>query len=217
MKKRGEAIFETDIFKACIFMDPRYNVILSNKDRLVAKDHLLSTWKKISSLIDEREVIFFIIILFFVQYNLNSNHFTFFLTFQESAEENDEPVGGNNNDSSAASDLFEALLKKKEATTARQQVRSKESRRMDVLLDAFLNEPRLDKTESVLLYWRCQKKKMPELYLLSQVVLSAPFTQVSVERAFSQLKFILNPQRSRLDPKVLDDILLVRCNNLFKM
>ncbi len=58
--------------------------------------------------------------------------------------------------------------------------------------------------------------EMPELYLLAKVVISLPVTQVSVERSFSGLKFVLSPYRYYLDSSLLEDILVVRANFLFE-
>ena len=51
---------------------------------------------------------------------------------------------------------------------------------------------------------------MPELYTLSLVALALPVPQVSVERSFSTLKFVLFPQRSNMNDKILDDIMVIR-------
>lgn len=56
----------------------------------------------------------------------------------------------------------------------------------------------------------------PELYTLSKIVFAVPSTQVSVERLFSGLKFILTPYRSNITSKNLEDQLIVRTNRLFE-
>ncbi len=55
----------------------------------------------------------------------------------------------------------------------------------------------------------------PELYLISQVVLALPVTQVSVKRSFSGLTLIVSPCRTNLCSAVLEDILVVRANAQF--
>ena len=57
--------------------------------------------------------------------------------------------------------------------------------------------------------------EIPLLYEASQVVFAVPATQVSVERAFSALKLILQPQRVHLNSKSLQNILFVRFNENF--
>ncbi|CAK9296366.1 unnamed protein product [Gordionus sp. m RMFG-2023] len=57
----------------------------------------------------------------------------------------------------------------------------------------------------------------PELYILSKILFAVPATQVSVERSFSHLKFILSPHRSRMSEQLLEDIMLIRLNKIFKI
>ncbi|CAL1672944.1 unnamed protein product [Lasius platythorax] len=47
------------------------------------------------------------------------------------------------------------------------------------------------------------------------VILSVPSTQVSVERLFSGLKFILSPLKTNINERILEDQLLVRSNRIF--
>lgn len=63
-------------------------------------------------------------------------------------------------------------------------------------------------------YWEARHDS-PELGELAFVALSLPMTQVSVERVFSNLKYVLSILRGNLDSCVIDDILVMRCNNLF--
>ena len=85
-----------------------------------------------------------------------------------------------------------------------------------VLLNSFVNEHRLGKNENVLQYWEQFKESKRELYELSQVVLEVPATQVSIERAFPGLKYILSPLRTNMSEQLLEDILLIRSNHLFQ-
>lgn len=66
--------------------------------------------------------------------------------------------------------------------------------------------------ETVLNFWNSQKKNYPILYQVSQVVFSIPGTQVSVERLFSEMKFVINDLRASLLAESIDDIMLVRRN-----
>lgn len=48
-------------------------------------------------------------------------------------------------------------------------------------------------------------------------ILSVPSSQVSVERTFSALKVVCSEKRMNLDPDMIDDIMVVRCNiNMLK-
>ena len=82
-------------------------------------------------------------------------------------------------------------------------------------MNDYLQEPRMKKGDEVLKYWEKQKNRFPHLYKLAAVVMGVPSTQVSVERAFSSLKFVLSPQRAGMNAKVLEDVLLIRNNYLF--
>lgn len=61
-------------------------------------------------------------------------------------------------------------------------------------------------------YWAERKTSHKELYELFLITNSVPITQVSVERAFSSLAFILSPARNSLASDTLENILLVRLN-----
>ena len=62
-------------------------------------------------------------------------------------------------------------------------------------LEKYGTEPRLNSRLSVLQFWQQKKFEYPELFKLSEIVLAVPMTQVSVERAFSGLRFVLSDLR----------------------
>ena len=76
----------------------------------------------------------------------------------------------------------------------------------------LFNPPRLKASESILKFWERNKGTYPDLFRVAVVILSVPGTQVTVERLFSQLKFILNYLRNSLDADIIDDILLLKAN-----
>lgn len=65
---------------------------------------------------------------------------------------------------------------------------------------------------NVLQYWFSKRFTHPLLYKLSNIVLGVPASQVSVERCFSILKFVFSDYRTRLQPDILQDIMLVKLN-----
>ena len=87
---------------------------------------------------------------------------------------------------------------------------------LQLAIDKCECEPRVNSRLSVLQYWRSKRFVYPELFRLSKIVLAAPMRQVSVERTFSGLKFVLSDLRCALHSDVLEDIMLIRCNALFK-
>lgn len=60
--------------------------------------------------------------------------------------------------------------------------------------------------------WESKKRSDPELYHLAKTVFSIPPTQTTVERGFSSLPIILNSHRTRIGDNTLEDILFVRLN-----
>lgn len=65
---------------------------------------------------------------------------------------------------------------------------------------------------NVLQYWYDKQFENPLLNKLANIVFAVPASQVSVERAFSILKFILSDYRTRLNPDLLQEIMLARLN-----
>lgn len=75
---------------------------------------------------------------------------------------------------------------------------------------ALLKRSSLD--QHAIKFWAERKSSHKELYELSLITNSVPITQVSVERAFSSLAFILSPLRNSLAQDTLENILLIRLN-----
>lgn len=65
---------------------------------------------------------------------------------------------------------------------------------------------------NVLEYWHAKRYSNPVLYKLAVVVHAVPATQVSVERCFSVLKFILNDYRSCMRSDTLENLMLLKLN-----
>jgi K+/H+ antiporter YhaU regulatory subunit KhtT len=61
-------------------------------------------------------------------------------------------------------------------------------------------------------WWTFQNSSFPILSKIALTVITAPLTEVSVERLFSHLKIILNKYRSRLNGSLIEDILFLRLN-----
>lgn len=80
-------------------------------------------------------------------------------------------------------------------------------------LDHFKRLKRLDKDSFVLEFWQKNKAKFPCMYELARVVFSVSNGQTNVERAFSALDFIYDRRRCKLDPDILNDILIIRLNS----
>ena len=50
IKKRELALLENDVFVACIFLDPRYKVVLNEEEKTSAIAHLQNTWISLQNL-----------------------------------------------------------------------------------------------------------------------------------------------------------------------
>lgn len=72
---------------------------------------------------------------------------------------------------------------------------------------------RLPINSNILDFFNDVKLKQPHLTAIAQVVLATPATQVSVERAFSALHFILSERRSSISADNLNSLLLIKLNH----
>lgn len=72
----------------------------------------------------------------------------------------------------------------------------------------------LKRSECIFKYWASVAPTNPDLHKLAMNVIALPVTQVSVERTFSCLKYILSPLSS-MNAQVLEDILFVRLNKQY--
>jgi hypothetical protein len=63
-------------------------------------------------------------------------------------------------------------------------------------------------------FW-IKNDNFPLLKNIALDIISVPMTEISVERKFSHLNFILNKQRSCLEGENLDDIFFLRMNSKF--
>lgn len=66
------------------------------------------------------------------------------------------------------------------------------------------------------MFWKNMKTLHPELYQLANVIFAVLPTQVSVERLFSDLKFVLSSYRTNIGSKNLENQLLIHTNKLFE-
>lgn len=64
----------------------------------------------------------------------------------------------------------------------------------------------------ILSYWKQRRYTNPRVYRLAREVLAIPSTQVTVERLFSQLKFVMQDNRMRLSDQSVKDLMLLKMN-----
>jgi hypothetical protein len=137
------------------------------------------------------------------------------MSLESSAATNEE-----DGSQSASDDEVDVLIKAREKQSMNGKgLDSKSICNSNLLLefDKYEQQGRQDKKINILEFWRNQRFAFPLLYEASLIVLAVPTTQVSVERAFSGVKFLLSPQRCQLNSELLDDIVLIRCNSIFDL
>ena len=74
--------------------------------------------------------------------------------------------------------------------------------------DVLLRTTTIDDCDAMQ-FWRQRKNTDSQLHSIACVLYAAAPTQVSLERAFSGLSFILNPQRTNIGDVKLGDIMLI--------
>lgn len=90
--------------------------------------------------------------------------------------------------------------------------------RLTIEIEMFQKSPRVSMKKSIHEFWRESRKKFPILYDLVCIIMSVPPTEVSVERNFSKLKFVLNRLRSSLSDAELENFLNLSLNSdLFEL
>jgi hAT family C-terminal dimerisation region len=111
--------------------------------------------------------------------------------------------------------LEEAEKRKQHTNVTTGAARSSLNNFKDELL-AFEQLSRInDRNIDVFKWWNDRSNSSQLLKETAGTVLSFPVTQVSVERLFSGLRFILNDQRGRLSNDTLKNIMFLRSNKDF--
>lgn len=188
MKTRQKNLMQSPHFVSALYLDPRFQVVLSDEETSKAVSYLQSTWSQIMQLKSRIQ---------FPQGEQALNH-------NQSMETADDD----------AEDDIEKLLLATEQNKRTQVSDGRRSRPSNIImrLEEFNNHPRINSKENVLQFWETKKKTDPLLYELATTVLSIPCTQVSVERLFSSLKFVLSDLRYNLKDSIVEDILVIRNN-----
>lgn len=75
--------------------------------------------------------------------------------------------------------------------------------------------PPAQRPTNLILWWKEKSENFPTLAPIALDIISAPVTEVSVERLFSHLKIIMNRHRSLMKADLTNDILFLRMNEKF--
>ena len=109
-------------------------------------------------------------------------------------------------------DYFLHGCEKENQNTAEEKKMTSEDDSLQGELKSYMKDKKMSSKEKLLPFWGSKKTQYRRLYKIAAVFHQIPVTEVSVERLFSHVKFILNPLRSTLSASLLDDILLIRLN-----
>lgn len=191
MISREKFILSNKVFISAIFLDPRYKVTLSEEQCLIAIDHLIKVWVQLKKL------------------------------QSEDIDTNNQISDDKHNDSSDSdtTDEVEQFLKSKSSEIeilSSSQTSVMFTQIETILKNYNINQKRINYKTDILKFWKSMEETYPELYQLANVVFCVPATQVSVERLFSGLKFVLSPYRTNISSKHLEDQLLIRTNKLIE-
>lgn len=66
---------------------------------------------------------------------------------------------------------------------------------------------------NVIQYWIKKRYTDPKLFRLAKILLSVPSTQVTVERLFSQLKFVITDNRMKLKDETVKNVMFLKMNS----
>lgn len=85
---------------------------------------------------------------------------------------------------------------------------------LELEMKLFDSLPRSTKRINAIQWWQDHSETFPLLEGIALVILAVPVTEVSVERLFSHLNFVIGKHRSSLSGTLLEDILFLRFNNI---
>ncbi|XP_060881953.1 uncharacterized protein LOC132953587 [Metopolophium dirhodum] len=190
MKQREVLLLKNPIFLAAIFLDPRYQCMLNETDKNTGINHLIKTWKCMIQIQDVCQTD-----------DVNNSAIA-------------NVIDSPDNTAETIDDGFELFLSS-QTSVASNRSETNILNDISTSLHNFKNVERLHYKTNILAFWESQKHDKSDLYKLANIVLAVPATQVSVERSFSGIKFILSDLRTSLSANLLDAIMILRSNTKF--
>lgn len=185
-------MFENPTFLAAVFLDARYRVFLKDKptSKHTAISHLIRVRKRLQD-----------------------------LTPTVSNNEMNPPVEMNSENDKVNDDYDELstylnTLDGESSRCMRDQLGSCDKIMVELQMfdDDMSNSKREDRSRHAMDFWSENKNKYPHIFELACIIFAAAPTEVSVERCFSALAFILNKYRSCLSDENINLILFIRLN-----
>lgn len=197
-KERLSPLFGYPGFDAALLLDPRYFSLLEEHRIEAAKDYLEEVWLRLEHLRKKP-----------AENEGESDDST------EADNVEDSLVSSVSLESDSEDEFAQYVATKNKETVEKQAEQQRRPARCKIrpLIDRYCAEMKpMSRKSNILNYWEKQKYTHPELYLLAITILAIPATQVTVERLFSALRFILNPRRYKLSHTVIEDVMLLHAN-----
>lgn len=188
MEKREEALLNNGALLSAVYLDPRFQCLLRQPQKIVAQQHLYELWKRMLMLETEKETI-----------------------KSKEMEETDNKEHCLREDESTTMDVIDQLLIASDKNN--EECGERDRTDMDGIRQAvnnFDNCKRVDRNEDIFRWWQCHPHQ--DLKRLAEVALALPVSQVSVERTFSGLRYIPDELRLGLKEDIIESIMFLRCN-----
>lgn len=156
------------------------------------------------------------------------------------AERHDSSTSSATSANSSTSQSSSTSVLNQKPSSSKNSSSTPEGTSSDILLETFLNELYESREDSnincedddyeilktirnytdkkpletdVIQYWYNKRFACPTLYKLACIVHAVPASQVSVERCFSTLRFILSDYRTRMGENTLEKLMLIMLNS----
>lgn len=180
---RGAPVMRNHMMLTSVFLDPRFNLMLSSEEICIAK-------KILTDLSESNRAV----------RPTNENVIA-------------QTVAGNVDDTQLSA--FERYLRSFET---RENAPPRADLPLLIEMDNFQQLGRQPLTKSIHIFWSEYQRKYPLLFKLSNIIMAIPPTEVSCERNFSKLKFVMNRLRCSLVDSELEKMLYLNLNsNLFDL
>jgi hypothetical protein len=192
LKKRADKLMSEPSILASVFFDPRYSCLLEPTQQQIATNYIINLDLYLTNELN--------------YYNKASEDHENQIAIIASPETSSSMVDNSAN----LDDIVNNLL-----NNSKEAIVESPQKAFDLKISLMkFSRVRLPRQMDIFKYWETlsEDNEFRPLYHLATTCIALPVTQVSVERCFSTLKFILNDLRYNIEDKILEDILLVNLN-----
>lgn len=194
MEDREANILNNSAFLSAVYMDPRFQCLLSEPQKQVAKAHLTALWRRLMMIRRDNAA----------SKETDSEQGNQHWSGTESGTSSLVDKADVESDDSIINNLLNLSDSKAKTRAATNMSEA------SLAIEGFDNTPRLNRSENLFHWWHCHPHS--DLKSLAEIVIALPVTQASVERTFSGLNYILSERRSSLKADIINSIMLLRCN-----